>query len=121
MDAVYLLGYTVPHSAAALDLNFSASGLSTNLLEESWGIDNVRVYVTLASPARLLAVGKDGSGQFQLQLLAQPDQTYVLEGSTNLVNWMDISTNQLPTESLLLIDPQSVDMPRRFYRARQVP
>jgi serine/threonine protein kinase len=44
-NSVYHLSFAFPHSAPSLVLNFSASGLQ-DLLDESWGIDNVEVRVT---------------------------------------------------------------------------
>jgi serine/threonine protein kinase len=44
-NSVYRLSFTFPHSTPSLVLNFSASGLQ-DLLDESWGIDNVEVQVT---------------------------------------------------------------------------
>jgi len=42
MDSVYNLSFTFAHSADNLALNFSAIGLQ-GILDESWGLDNVRV------------------------------------------------------------------------------
>ena len=48
LDSVYQLGFTFPHSAGSLVLNFSAFGLQ-ELWDESWGLDNVEVSV-IAKP-----------------------------------------------------------------------
>jgi hypothetical protein len=45
MDAVYNLSFTVPHAASTLDLTFTAKGLMADLADESWGIDNVTIYM----------------------------------------------------------------------------
>lgn len=44
MDAIYLLGFTIPHSSDSLELTFSANGLMSDLSDEGWGIDNVAIY-----------------------------------------------------------------------------
>jgi hypothetical protein len=44
-DTVYRLGFKFQHSASSLVLAFSASGLQ-DLLDESWGLDNVEVRVS---------------------------------------------------------------------------
>jgi len=44
MDSIYLLSFTVPHTSSTLKLSFSANGLMQELLDESWGIDNIAVY-----------------------------------------------------------------------------
>jgi len=43
-DSVYLLKFTIPHTANNLALQFSASGLQ-EIYDESWGLDNVLVTV----------------------------------------------------------------------------
>jgi hypothetical protein len=66
----------------------------------------------LASPQRL----PDGS--FQLTLIAQTNQSYTLQVSTNLSAWMDW-TNVTPASfSTPLTDPAAAADPQRFYRAR---
>ncbi|MFZ6027925.1 MAG: hypothetical protein ACOYYS_09430 [Chloroflexota bacterium] len=49
MDSVYHLAYTFPHSAASLDVDFAALGLQA-LADEAWGLDNVRVTITMVGP-----------------------------------------------------------------------
>jgi len=44
MDAVYNLSFTVPHASSTLNLTFAAKGLTSDLSDEGWGIDNVAVY-----------------------------------------------------------------------------
>jgi streptogramin lyase len=118
MDAVYRLGYTFPHSANELVLNFAASGLTPDLANESWGLDNVRVYLTpLAEPARLVALGKTRDGQFLFRLWGEPEQSYTIEASTNLFNWVSISTNTIVTNAVDLVDQDAPNFKRRFYRA----
>lgn len=61
-DSVYHLAFTFPHAANAVSLSFRANGytgltLSGGVMEglddESWGIDNVQVAVTVPEPATL--------------------------------------------------------------------
>jgi hypothetical protein len=56
-----------------------------------------------------------------LQLSGMPGKSYVLEASTNLVNWVPLSTNQAPSTVLNLTDPSISGFPYRFYRAVQLP
>jgi hypothetical protein len=44
MDMIYQLSFTVPHTSSRLKLSLSAENLSYDLLDESWGIDNITVY-----------------------------------------------------------------------------
>jgi hypothetical protein len=43
MDAIYLLSFTIPHSSTKLELTFTGNGLTPDLSDEGWGIDNVTV------------------------------------------------------------------------------
>jgi hypothetical protein len=71
-------------------------------------------------PSRLPPVlGADvvASGQFRLTVLGSPGQTVVIEASTDLVQWLALVTNTLVGTTLDFTDPDSVNYPRRFYRA----
>ena len=59
------------------------------------------------------------NGQFQLGFLGTPGQTYVLQASTNLINWIPLITNTAVTNQFLLTDPGASNFSRRFYRAFQ--
>jgi hypothetical protein len=59
MDAVYHLTFTFPHSSNTLGVNFAALGLQA-LADESWGLDNVRVMVSMSGP--------NEGGQFKVYL-----------------------------------------------------
>ena len=69
------------------------------------------VYFTSASFAT--------NGQFELGFFGTAGQTYVLQASTNLVNWIPLSTNTAPTNQFMLTDPGAGNYPYRFYRALQ--
>ena len=60
-----------------------------------------------------------GNGQLKVVLGAVSNQTYTLESSTNLINWVPRAT-LLATNSMMdLIDPEALAMfPRLFYRMR---
>ncbi len=58
---------------------------------------------------------------FYLQLSGMPGRSYVLQASTNLTDWLPISTN-VPSGTLLnLLDPSASNFPVRFYRAIELP
>ena len=58
-------------------------------------------------------------GQFQLGFLGITGNNYVLQASTNLVNWTAISTNIAPTNAFYLFDSKATNFPHRFYRVLQ--
>jgi len=41
---------------------------------------------------------------------------YLLQGTTNLVNWVPLQTNRLPTALTNFVDPDRGKFPYRFYR-----
>jgi WD40 repeat protein len=68
--------------------------------------------------ARLGGVASPAGGPFQFRLFGDLDCTYRLQTSSNLVNWSDwlsmVCTNvSMPVPA----DPNSTNLPRRFYRA----
>jgi hypothetical protein len=56
------------------------------------------------------------NGTFQVEFWASTGQTYILESSTDLINWTAVSTNEPATVPFTLVDPGAVDAPYRFYR-----
>jgi hypothetical protein len=57
-------------------------------------------------------------GGFGFTLTRLTNQTIVVEASTNLANWQPIWTNTLPGASADFVDPEWLQHPSRFYRAR---
>jgi hypothetical protein len=97
-------------------------------------IGNGLFFDVMYENTRLLLVTKDGAphldsfkwsfnnGQFQFRLTTGTSgQTYVIEASTTLTNWVPISTNALPDCVLEFVDTNAVNFPYRFYRALLVP
>jgi hypothetical protein len=58
---------------------------------------------------------------FQLQLSATPNQNYVLQASTNLTQWVSVSTNTPSSTPFYLTDPDATNFSSRFYRVLQQP
>jgi uncharacterized repeat protein (TIGR03806 family) len=68
-----------------------------------------------------LAGGYFSNGVFYLELSAPPGQPYILQGSTNMTNWVPVSTNVPASTPFLLSDPGTANFRYRFYRALQLP
>jgi len=58
------------------------------------------------------------NGQFSLQFLSQDGSTYVVEASSNLLNWAPVFTNTATNSSFFYCDTNAT-VPQRFYRIRQ--
>jgi hypothetical protein len=61
------------------------------------------------------------NGVFTLTLSGAAGKTYVLQGSTNLLNWVPLSTNVPVSSPFTVADPQAGAFRYRFYRAVQQP
>jgi hypothetical protein len=60
------------------------------------------------------------SGAFSFILAGRPSATYIIKVSTNLANWISLSTNTLPSNGqITLTDTQALSYSRRYYRALQ--
>jgi cytochrome c553 len=59
------------------------------------------------------------NGTFRLQFLAVPGSNYVLQVSSNLVDWTSVSTNPATTNLMQFADPNSSNYPSRYYRFLQ--
>lgn len=58
---------------------------------------------------------------FHLQLSGVAGKDYVFQATTNLVNWMSLSTNVAPANLFQLMDSNAATFPYRFYRAIELP
>jgi hypothetical protein len=72
------------------------------------------------SPARL-ALQRQTDGSFMVNLVGQANQQYVVQASTDLVNWQSISTNLAVNGVIVVPDPGSATHHVRFYRAVVAP
>ena len=68
---------------------------------------------------RFLSVVLLTNGQVQLFFIGVPGQDYVIQASTNLVDWRPISVLTARSGPLPFIDPAAASFSWRFYRARQ--
>ena len=57
--------------------------------------------------------------QFQMGLYGVAGGNYVLQATTNFINWTPISTNAAMANPLNLLDPRATNFPYRFYRVQQ--
>ena len=62
------------------------------------------------------------NGRFQLQLFGTVGAEYQVEASTNLQDWIPISTNPVPRGGVAdFVEADSTFLPHRFYRALFLP
>ena len=70
------------------------------------------------NPIRLL-VGNATNGAFEIIVQAQSNSTYVIEASTNLLDWTSVATNVAGTNGLWnYLEANTTSIPYRFYRGK---
>jgi hypothetical protein len=61
------------------------------------------------------------NGVLNLQISSVAGKSYLFQGSTDLLNWVTISTNVALSNITVLIDPGASNFPTRFFRAVELP
>jgi mono/diheme cytochrome c family protein len=118
----YTLDGTLPTTNSMLysaPFNLNSSGTVTANAFETNYVNSVTVsgLFTIVPPLySFLAPGFLANGSFQMEYWAPTGQTYILEISTDLVNWTPLSTNVPTTAPFILVDPGASESPYRFYR-----
>ena len=51
--------------------------------------------------------------------MGTPGDTFIVQASTNMANWISLSTNFLGSSPPMFTDPQTPSFARRFYRLRK--
>lgn len=82
-----------------------------------WLIDDISVTDEIDTPFSFTSLTfTNGQAQFTF---SAPAGSYVIEGSTDLVNWVPLQTNNSSGSEITFIDIQSTNFPARFYRLRK--
>src|SRR5262249_50801670 len=81
--------------------------------------DDYQITGTLPPP-QLSFLGTLG-GASTLRLSGQPDTTFAIDASTNLLTWVPLKTNVTTGGYFDYIDNAASSLQRRFYRGRWVP
>jgi len=99
-------------------LTISSSGLAS----EAITVYALDTGANTAPEAPTLGTVTINGGAVRVGLNGQAGETYVLEGSTNLLfPWIPVTTNTLTSSFSNILDPSAGNLPLRFYRARLVP
>jgi len=103
-SAPFTLTNSVTVTASAFETNFNNSVAASALF--------------LVQPLYFTSAGFTNN-VFQLELSGASGSNYVLQATTNLINWTPISTNMATTNLINLFDTGSSNFPYRFYRVVQ--
>jgi hypothetical protein len=106
---------------ASAQLSWSSPSTAKTIIPQS------QLYPTFA-PSFNTGSTAFSAGQFQLQLFGLPGKDYVLQATTNFMNWISLSTNvsppdpgiTLPSSLFNFTDIAATNFPQRFYRAFQL-
>src|SRR6185503_19296073 len=80
-------------------------------------VGNLLVTEITGTAELVLTIARVGSGSTELALQGTVGNTYLIEASTNLVDWVTV-TNVLMTDSIMrFFDPAASTSNRRYYRA----
>ena len=113
------LQFNVPLSALGVSNIASCGGFwfyATAAGTTTFYVDAIQLNVP-AKPALAAVSKKPVAGSFVLQLSGLSGQSYRIETSTNLVNWIPVSTNTLTASSLAVTNPVNAGSGRQFWRA----
>jgi hypothetical protein len=100
--------------------NFSAqeAGVYSLMASNCLGISsNVIGRVTVDVPLTLSFLASRLGGQFDFHVTGSASRGFVIQGSTNFLNWIPLYTNVTPMAPVNFADPASASQPLRFYRA----
>ncbi len=96
-------------------------GLRVTGADNLWSAITGRLVVQAAPPPVVGGLGSPpgmGASGFGFNLSGLPGQMVVVEGSTNLRDWMALQTNIMGAAPYGFSDSKSTNLPSRFYRAR---
>jgi len=110
----------VPQAAGLLTNLSGVNGLEADFVPAN----NVQATVILVDglpQAVLGSVLPQADGTFQFTLTGQTGLRYVIEASTNLVDWVPLATNNAVGAKIIFTDAAAANLPERFYRALLAP
>ena len=100
-------------SAGVYNLTAKATdnqGATTTSIQVKFTINEPQAPIVLSSPAR-------SAGQFRFSITGlAAGKTHVIQSSTNLPNWISLSTNIAPGGAFTFTDPSSAGLSQRWYR-----
>lgn len=110
------MDYFQAGGGAVAQLSWSSPSTISNIIPQT----QLYPFLTL-TPVFLSPINSFSNGGFQLQVSSVAGQSYVFQSSTDLVDWVSLSTNVAPSNMTTFIDIDASNFPYRFYRAIELP
>ncbi len=115
-----LHAFTVPAGASTLEWRYLKDASSFAGLDAAF-LDNLDLPlvepVNLAVPVRIQTNNVEQvNGGLQLRITGQTNQTYFVQASADLANWVTVSTNYAPYGLIQFSEPQAFTNASRYYR-----
>lgn len=76
---------------------------------------------TIEPPVYFTGFSGLSSNAFQMNVYGTAGSTYILQSSTNLISWINLSTNIPVSNQFILSDTNLINFPCKFYRVIQLP
>jgi hypothetical protein len=115
--------FDIPAGTHTVEWRYSKDPSGVNGLDAAF-IDNVNLPLVLpldsSAPANL-AIRKQFDGAYFIDVTGQPNQQYILQSSTNLMNWDNVSTNVAAGGTLHFPLSLNSSDGARYYRAVAAP
>ena len=82
---------------------------------------NIKLNLSLIQPPDFISTSIRAlpNNPFQARLKGTIEQSYIIEASTNLIDWSAIFTNKATDGFFNVLDPSATKFGRRFYRAKE--
>ena len=122
---IYALDNAVITNGTVAEMTFQVlSGVRENirltLSNVSLSQMDASALVTTVLPNATVVVSqvyREPSGVVDFYLSSKPDERYLIQATTNFVNWVNLSTNLATSSFLDLVDVDAPNYPHRFYRS----
>ncbi|MDB6124552.1 MAG: hypothetical protein JWQ71_3545 [Pedosphaera sp.] len=100
---------------------FTSQALPSLPASLSWELDyqpTALILKAISAPLELKSAQKLADGSFQITAAGSTGSAYVIETSTNLVNWAALQTNNAANGTVEFLDSSATNFSKRFYRMR---
>jgi hypothetical protein len=109
-DSVYLDNVDLP---VIEQVNFALESITDPLLQSVTGRSTRTFSEAVINPR----FNRHTTNEFKIRIEGQANQLYVIQGSSDLANWVSFSTNYAPHGLIEYSDTNVITLPFRYYRA----